>query len=149
MTDDLLALDNQLCFPIYAASNMLNRLYRPLLDELGLTYPQYLVMLVLWQSTPRSVGELGHTLYLDSGTLTPLLKRMEAQGLIRRQRAPDDERRVLITLTEAGHTLRERANAVPNAMLCKIDTPSGELAQLREQLKGLTQKLDQALARRQ
>lgn len=149
MADDLLALDNQLCFPIYAASNLLNRLYRPLLEELGLTYPQYLVMLVLWQTAPRSVGELGHTLYLDSGTLTPLLKRMETQGLIRRQRAPDDERRVLITLTEAGQALRERANAVPNAMLCKIDTPNGELAQLREQLKGLTQKLDQALARQQ
>lgn len=149
MADDLLALDNQLCFPIYAASNLLNRLYRPLLEELGLTYPQYLVMLVLWQTAPRSVGELGHTLYLDSGTLTPLLKRMETQGLIRRQRAPDDERRVLITLTEAGQALRERATVVPNAMLCKIDTPNGDLAQLREQLKGLTQKLDQALARQQ
>jgi len=147
MADDLLALNNQLCFPIYAASNLLNRLYRPLLEKLGLTYPQYLVMLVLWQSAPRSVGELGHTLYLDSGTLTPLLKRMETQGLILRQRAPDDERRVLITLTDAGQALRERANAVPNAMLCKMDTPIGELAQLREQLKGLTQKLDQALAR--
>lgn len=145
MTDDLLALDNQLCFPIYAASNLLNRLYRPLLDALGLTYPQYLVMLVLWQGTPRSVGELGQALFLDSGTLTPLLKRLETQGLVKRTRAPEDERRVMIELTPAGQRLHEQAQSVPVSMLCKIDQPGEELVALRDELKKLTQKLAQAL----
>ena len=113
---DPLDLDRQVCFPLYAASNLLNRLYRPILAELGLTYPQYLVMLVLWKKAPRSVGSLGDVLYLDSGTLTPLLKRMEGAGLLSRARDPNDERRVLVTLTERGETLRSQALHVPETM---------------------------------
>ncbi|WP_035053602.1 MarR family winged helix-turn-helix transcriptional regulator [Andreprevotia chitinilytica] len=134
---DYLRLDQQLCFPLYAASNLFTRLYRPLLDELGLTYPQYLVMMALWEATPRAVGELGRALYLDSGTLTPLLKRLEQQGLVRRQRAQDDERRVDITLTDAGLALRERAEAVPGALLCQLPMDASELPALRDQLQKL------------
>ncbi len=114
--DDPLLLDRQVCFPLYAATNLLNRLYGPVLGKLGLTYPQYLVMLVLWEHQVQSVGELGARLYLDSGTLTPLLKRMEAAGFVTRARDPADERRVLVTLTADGKVLRERALHVPETM---------------------------------
>ncbi|MES2174396.1 MAG: MarR family transcriptional regulator [Pseudomonadota bacterium] len=114
--DDPLLLDRQVCFPLYAATNLLNRLYGPVLAKLGLTYPQYLVMLVLWEHQMQSVGELGARLYLDSGTLTPLLKRMEAAGFVTRARDPVDERRVLVTLTAEGKVLRERAIHVPETM---------------------------------
>lgn len=114
---DTLKLEWQLCFPLYAASNLLTRLYRPALDDLGLTYPQYLVMLVLWETDRQSVGQIGRRLYLDSGTLTPLLKRMETNGLVARRRDADDERRVLITLTKAGDALRTAALRVPEKML--------------------------------
>lgn len=114
--DDPLLLDRQVCFPLYAATNLLNRLYGPVLAKLGLTYPQYLVMLVLWEHQMQSVGELGARLYLDSGTLTPLLKRMEAAGFVTRARDPADERRVLVTLTAEGKVLRERALHVPETM---------------------------------
>ena len=110
---DPLLLDRQVCFPLYAATNLLSRLYGPVLRELGLTYPQYLVMLVLWEKEPQTVGSLGARLYLDSGTLTPLLKRMEAAGLVRRTRDPEDERRVVIELTESGKILRNQAVYVP------------------------------------
>src|SRR5436190_16074857 len=100
--DELLHLDNQLCFSLYSASLAMTKLYKPLLDEIGLTYPQYLAMLVLWERDGLMVSELGERLYLDSGTLTPLLKRLEAAGLIARIRAVEDERRVHITLTAAG-----------------------------------------------
>ena len=111
-----LLLDDQLCFALYAASRAVTTRYRPLLDELGLTYPQYLVMLVLWDRDSISVGELGAALQLESSTLSPLLKRLEAGGLLRRERRPDDERSVAIRLTEAGAGLRERARAVPLAI---------------------------------
>lgn len=114
--DEILRLDRQLCFPLYAASNILTRAYRPLLDELGLTYPQYLVLLVLWERAPRAVGEIGQQLFLDTGTLTPLLKRMEAAGLVTRQRDADDERRVIVSLTTKGDALREAARAIPEQM---------------------------------
>ena len=113
---DALALDRQLCFQFYAASNLITRLYRPVLDDLGLTYPQYLVLLVLWERDGSTVGEICQRLHLDSGTMTPLLKRMAAMGLVTRARDPDDERRVRITLTEAGRDLRSRAGAVPQTM---------------------------------
>ena len=113
---DALALDQQLCFQFYAASNLITRLYRPVLNELGLTYPQYLVMLVLWEQDGITVGEICGRLHLDSGTMTPLLKRMEAQGLIERARDPDDERRVRVMLTARGRNLRSRAGAVPEIM---------------------------------
>lgn len=114
---DFLRLEFQLCFPLYAASNLLTRLYRPALDELGLTYPQYLVMLVLWENDRQSVSEIGTRLHLDSGTLTPLLKRMEANGLLRRQRDTADERRVLVSLTKKGDELQGPARRVPETML--------------------------------
>jgi DNA-binding MarR family transcriptional regulator len=117
--DDTLKLDAQLCFLLYTATRTVTQAYGPLLGPLGLTYPQYLVMLVLWEQDGVSVGRLGQRLYLDSGTLTPLLKRMEAQGLVERRRSQDDERVVEIHLTEAGRALRERATGVPSALFCR------------------------------
>ena len=113
---DPLALDQQLCFQFYAASNLITRLYRPRLAELGLTYPQYLVMLVLWEHDGLSVGALSSRLHLDNATVTPLIKRMELLGLLNRKRDLDDERRVLVTLTADGRALRERAVAIPEMM---------------------------------
>lgn len=111
-----LLLDDQLCFALYAASRAVTARYRPLLDELGLTYPQYLVMLVLWDQDSVSVRELGAALQLESSTLSPLLKRLEASGLVTRERRPDDERSVAIRLTEDGARLRDRARSVPVAI---------------------------------
>ncbi|EJL30339.1 transcriptional regulator [Caulobacter sp. AP07] len=136
-TVEALRLDRQLCFALYGAANRVTRLYRPLLDALGLTYPQYLAMLVLWEASPRTVGALGEALDLESSTLTPLLKRLEAQGLIARARDPEDERRVVVTLTPAGAALRDRAKAVPEQLLCLLDLPLSELGDLRERLKTL------------
>ncbi|MCT9075424.1 MarR family winged helix-turn-helix transcriptional regulator [Streptomyces fulvoviolaceus] len=115
-TEGSLHLDDQLCFALYAASRAVTARYRPLLDELGLTYPQYLVMLVLWEQDSISVRDLGTALQLESSTLSPLLKRLEAGGLLRRERRPDDERSVAIRLTEEGAQLRERARVVPPAI---------------------------------
>lgn len=139
--DDPLDLDRQVCFPLYAASNLLNRLYRPLLGELGLTYPQYLVMLVLWKRAPQTVGSLGEMLYLDSGTLTPLLKRMELAGLITRTRDPDDERRVLIDVTAKGQALRSDAKKIPAMLSTGLDIDDDAVAQLREQVRALVAAL--------
>jgi MarR family transcriptional regulator, organic hydroperoxide resistance regulator len=111
-----LLLDDQLCFALYAASRAVTARYRPLLDELGLTYPQYLVMLVLWEQDSISVRDLGNALQLESSTLSPLLKRLEANGLLRRERRTEDERSVAIRLTDAGSRLQERARAVPVAI---------------------------------
>lgn len=113
---DSLRLDHQLCFPLYAASREIIRHYRPFLEELDLTYTQYITMMVLWEEQTLSVKELGRRLYLDSGTLTPVLKSMEAKGYIRRVRSKEDERVVLACLTEEGAALRERAVSVPAAM---------------------------------
>lgn len=134
---EALRLDHQLCFALYGAANRVTRLYRPLLDALGLTYPQYLAMLVLWEDSPRTVGALGAALDLESSTLTPLLKRLEAQGLVARRRDPEDERRVIVALTAAGAALREPARSVPQDLLCQLNLPLAELADLRERLKGL------------
>ena len=139
-----LVLDEQLCFPLYAASNLVQRLYRPLLDALGLTYPQYLVMLVLWESAPLAVGVLGGQLYLDSGTLTPLLKRMEKAGLITRTRDLEDERRVLIGLTPAGKARRKRAKALPANLLCRINMPLQDLLRLRDDVRQLIVRVEAA-----
>ena len=114
---DLLKLDNQLCFLIYAASRAITRAYRPLLDPLGLTYPQYLVLLILWEKDGLSVNEIGHRLYLDSGTLTPLLKRMEQGRFIERRRDTSDERRVEIWLGPRGHELRASAIRIPEGLI--------------------------------
>ncbi|GAA4371998.1 MarR family transcriptional regulator [Hymenobacter koreensis] len=133
----LLKLDNQLCFPLYAASRMFTKAYQPLLQELDLTYPQYLVLLLLWEHGERTVKQLGEELLLDSGTLTPLLKRMEQRQWLTRRRDLRDERSVIIGLTESGQQLRERACAVPAALLEKLDMPEAEFNQLRTQLKHL------------
>ena len=116
--DSLLTLDNQLCFALYSTQLAMNKLYRRLLNELGLTYPQYLVMLVLWQHGQLSVSKIGEHLGLDSATLTPLLKRLEAHGLVKRQRSNEDERRVDISLSSEGEALKERARSVPKAAIC-------------------------------
>jgi len=134
---EVLRLDRQLCFALYGAANRVTRLYRPLLEALGLTYPQYLAMLVLWEASPRTVGALGEALDLESSTLTPLLKRLETQGLVARTRDPEDERRVVVTLTPAGVALRDKARAVPEQLFCKLNMPLDELGDLRERLKGL------------
>jgi DNA-binding MarR family transcriptional regulator len=132
---EALHLDRQLCFALYGAANRMTRLYRPLLDALGLTYPQYLAMLVLWEASPRTVGALGEALDLESSTLTPLLKRLETQGLVARTRDPEDERRVIVALTSAGVALRDRARTVPEQLFCKLNMPLDELGALRERLK--------------
>ena len=141
---DPLDLDRQVCFPLYAASNLLNRLYRPLLAELGLTYPQYLVMLVLWKRSPQTVGSLGYMLYLDSGTLTPLLKRMEKAGLISRTRDAEDERRVLIDVTAKGRALRSAAEQVPESLAAGLDIDERSVVQLRERVRDLVATLRQS-----
>lgn len=132
-----LQLDNQVCFALYAASRALTRLYRPLLDDLGLTYPQYLVMLVLWERDTVTVKGLGEALDLDSGTLSPLLKRLESTGLITRVRSAEDERSVIVQLTEDGVALRDRAQHVPRRLAEATGLERDELADLRARLRGL------------
>lgn len=141
---ELLRLDNQLCFALYAASGLVTRAYRPILEPLGLTYPQYLVMLVLWEHAPRTVSELGDALNLDSGTLTPLLKRMESGGLVDRSRDPADERRVLVSLTPAGLALREPAKSVPAALACGMAMSPEELMDLRATLQDFARRMKRA-----
>lgn len=140
---DGLALDQQLCFALYSASLAMTKHYKSLLEPLGLTYPQYLAMLVLWQESGLTVSQLGERLALDSGTLTPLLKRLESAGLVQRLRDAQDERRVLLQLTASGRALRARALMVPQRMAettgCQID----ELKALTRQLHQLRQRLDQ------
>ncbi|ARN22886.1 MarR family winged helix-turn-helix transcriptional regulator [Piscinibacter gummiphilus] len=138
---DLLRLDKQLCFALYASSLAMTKVYKPLLDDLGLTYPQFLVMMALWEHDHRSVGELGDQLFLDSGTLTPLLKRMESSGLVVRARAKDDERRVVVTLTPAGAALREKAERVPVEIARAVQASADEVIDLRERLHGLRERL--------
>ena len=139
--DQALQLDNQLCFALYSASLAMTKLYKPLLDELGLTYPQYLVMLVLWEGDGLMVSELGQRLSLDSGTLTPLLKRLEAAGLISRLRDVQDERRVHIHLTAAGRKLKARAHKVPACVLAASQCSIPELVQLTRQVRELRDRL--------
>lgn len=136
-----LCLKRQLCFALYAASNQVTRLARPALDALGLTYPQYLVMMVLWEQAGCTVGDIGAALMLDSGTLTPLLKRMEANGLLTRTRDPDDERCVRIALSAEGRALKRRASKVPALMRCQIALPDDAVESLREQLQALTRAI--------
>ena len=135
--DEYLKLDNQLCFLLYGASRAVTQLYQPLLAPLGLTYPQYLVMLVLWEEDGASVRTLCDRLYLDSGTLTPLLTRLSSAGLIRRVRSKRDARVVDIQLTAAGKKLKRAARSVPEALLCRLGLPLAELARVRGELKRL------------
>ena len=138
---DHLRLDNQLCFALYAASGLVTRAYRPLLEPLGLTYPQYLVMLALWEQAPRTVKALGQALELDSGTLTPLLKRLETAGFVTRTRDAEDERRVQIALTPEGDALRSKAAEVPAALACQLHLPLDQIIELRTTLQDLARKM--------
>jgi MarR family transcriptional regulator, organic hydroperoxide resistance regulator len=140
-TDAMLLLDNQLCFALYSTSLAMTRVYKPLLDEIGLTYPQYLAMLVLWEKDGLMVSELGERLYLDSGTLTPLLKRLESSGLIARIRAVEDERRVHITLTAAGRKLKVKAAKIPGCILSATHCSIPELMTLTQQVQALREQL--------
>lgn len=141
-----LKLDDFLCFSVYAAGHAFNRLYRPLLDRLGLTYPQYLAMVVLWEGDDLTVGALGERLGLESSTLTPLLKRLEAMGLVSRARDARDERVVRIRLTEAGRALQGPACAVPGELLAGSGLDLARLARLREDLNDLRAALARAEA---
>ena len=137
----ILRLDNQVCFALYSASLAMTKLYKPLLDAIGLTYPQYLAMLVLWERDGVTVSELGERLFLDSGTLTPLLKRLEAQGLIARLRDVQDERRVRITLTPGGRALRQQAEQIPPCVLERSQCTVPELAALTAELRQLRERI--------
>lgn len=136
-----LALDHQLCFALYSSSLAMTKLYKPLLEPLGLTYPQYLVMLVLWEQDGLAVSQLGERLFLDSGTLTPLLKRLQTAGLIERQRDAADERRVLVHLTRTGQTLRQHAERIPHDIGCAVACELDEISRLTQELKALRQRL--------
>ncbi|HEX4340239.1 MAG TPA: MarR family transcriptional regulator [Polyangiaceae bacterium] len=151
VVNELLALDNQICFALHSTARQLVRTYRPVLEELDLTHPQYLVMLVLWgwareRERHPTVKALGEKLLLDSGTLTPLLKRLQSRGLITRTRSSADEREVLVQLTRAGQALKKRAVRVPMTLLERSRMPLGELVELREGLKRLRSVLGPAAA---
>jgi DNA-binding MarR family transcriptional regulator len=140
-TDQALKLDHQLCFALYSASLAMTKLYKPLLDELGLTYPQYLALLVLWEQDGLTVSDLGERLHLDSGTLTPLLKRLEAAGHVSRLRDVQDERRVLIRLTAAGRQLKKRAARIPGCILQATQCDVTEVRNLTRQVQTLRDRL--------
>lgn len=140
-SDQALKLDHQLCFALYSASLAMTKLYKPLLEELGLTYPQYLAMLVLWEQDGVTVSELGERLYLDSGTLTPLLKRLEAADLVTRLRDVQDERRVLIRLTATGRKLKARAARIPGCVLEAAQCEVSEAMALTQQVQALRNRL--------
>ncbi|HYD95061.1 MAG TPA: MarR family transcriptional regulator [Noviherbaspirillum sp.] len=141
---DPLALENQFCFALYSASLAMTKTYKPFLDKLGLTYPQYLVMLVLWQQDDVLVKTIGEKLFLDSGTLTPLLKRLEASSLIERTRDQADERQVRITLTREGRALKKKAQCIPQQVLCASGQPLQALDTLRAQLSRIRNDLAKA-----
>ncbi|MBX7180693.1 MAG: MarR family transcriptional regulator [Bacteroidia bacterium] len=142
--DEVLLLENQLCFPLYVASRLTTRVYTPLLEELGLTYPQYLVLLVLWENDNLSVGELSKKLYLDYNTLTPLLKRLEDKNLVIRKRSPSDERSVKIQLTELGSDLRQKAFCIPENLIVSLNNSVLNLEEI-QQFKLTLNKLINAL----
>ncbi|MCF7552783.1 MarR family winged helix-turn-helix transcriptional regulator [Pseudonocardia sp. WMMC193] len=137
MDADLLRLDRQVCFALAVAAREVIALYRPLLEPMGLTHPQYLVMLALWERSPQSVTELSRALALDPGTLSPLLKRLESAGLVRRDRVPTNERMLAITLTDAGRALRAEAERIPPAIVERLGMPLADLERLREVLTGV------------
>jgi DNA-binding MarR family transcriptional regulator len=146
--DQPLRLDNQICFAIYSAAHAFNRVYKPLLDQLGLTYPQYLVMLVLWERDGVPLKDIGERLFLDSGTLTPLLKRLEAAQLIKRSRSTEDERQVLIALTPRGQALKEKARSVPRSILAASAASAcsvAELSAMKNEIIALRDRLSAAV----
>jgi DNA-binding MarR family transcriptional regulator len=136
-----LRLDNQLCFAVHAASRAIVAAYQPLLEVLEITYPQYLVLLILWEEDGARVSRIGERLFLDSATLTPLLKRLEKRGLVERRRNAEDERVVEIFLTASGKRLKKKALDVAEGFFCKLQTSHREAERLREELKGLTSRL--------
>src|SRR3954465_5196434 len=140
-----LMLDNQICFAVYSTAHAFNRVYKPLLERLSLTYPQYLVMLVLWEHDNVPLKDIGERLFLDSGTLTPLLKRLEAAELIKRTRSTADERQVLIALTSKGEALREKARAVPQSILAASACSVGELMAMKNEIVALRDRLNAVL----
>jgi MarR family transcriptional regulator, organic hydroperoxide resistance regulator len=142
--DLALRLDNQICFAVYSTAHAFNRVYTPLLDHLGLTYPQYLAMLVLWERDGVPVKDIGERLFLDSGTLTPLLKRLERAHLVKRTRSSADERQVLIALTPQGHALQDKAKALPQSILAATACSVAELSTIKNELVALRDRLNEA-----
>ena len=140
--DSPLLLDQQLCFALYSANLALHKLYRQLLTQLDVTYPQYLVLLVLWEKDDVTVSEIGERLFLDSATLTPLLKRLEAAGLLNRQRSRKDERQVVVTLTEQGAELRRKAENIPESVFCATACDGDTLTSLKTGLETLRDNLN-------
>jgi DNA-binding MarR family transcriptional regulator len=138
---DMLKLENQLCFLLYASSREMTKKYKPLLEDLDVTYPQYLVLLLLWEHEVLSVKSIGEELYLDSGTLTPMLKRMEQNGLIKRERSQEDERSVMVSLTEQGKSLKEKAACIPAEIFKLSNKDTQEFSQLKSSLAHLLQQL--------
>lgn len=140
-------LDQHLCFALYSASRAMTAAYRPILAEMNLTYPQYLVLLALWEDERLTVGRLGERLALDSGTLSPLLKRLEANGLVRRERSHVDERLVDVTLTDAGRQLQRRAQCIPERLFPATGMTEHDAAELRDAVRQLTDALNASLGR--
>ena len=143
--DQMLRLDNQICFAVYSAAHAFNRFYKPLLERLGLTYPQYLVMLALWERDGVPLKDIGERLFLDSGTLTPLLKRLEAAQLIKRTRGTEDERQVMIALTPQGHALKEKARTVPSSLLQASACSVAELSAMKNEIVALRDRLNEVV----
>ncbi|WP_136658086.1 MarR family transcriptional regulator [Nitratireductor sp. XY-223] len=139
---DKMKLSAQLCFAVYSTMHGVSKVYRGLLKDLGLTYPQYLVMLVLWEHDRINVSEICNALGLETTTLTPLLKRMEKRGLIRRQRSAEDERQVIVSLTDEGLAMREKARDIPDCMAAATGQSETEIAELRQQLNGIRASLN-------
>ncbi|MDI7860804.1 MarR family transcriptional regulator [Rhizobiaceae bacterium n13] len=137
MNDSKLELDGFVCFALYSATHALNRLYKPILDELGLTYPQYLVMVALWEKDGQTVGGIGEKLFLESSTLTPLLKRLEVAGFIGRERSKQDERQVLIRLTPNGAALKVKAAGIPACIVAASGTTADNVERLRTEIVAL------------
>jgi DNA-binding MarR family transcriptional regulator len=137
-----LKLENQICFPLYVIAKQITGLYRPFLDELDITYPQYLVMMTLWENDGLAVNNIGEKLYLDSGTLTPLLKRLEAKGFIMRKRKKEDERVVQVFISESGKALRQKACEIPAKMHQKVGVSKEDWAELSNSVKKILNKID-------
>jgi MarR family transcriptional regulator, organic hydroperoxide resistance regulator len=143
MDNNKLKLENQICFKIYSAEREITKLYRSLLEELDITYPQYLVLLVLWENKSVTVKELGHKLFLDSGTLSPMLKRMEGNDLIDRRRSIEDERTVIISLTKKGEDLKDKAQCIPSKLLENLSMDINELTILNHTLSTILKRVQQ------
>ena len=138
-------LDQQLCFAIYSTSLAMSKVYRPMLDKLGVTYPQYLVLMALWNQDQVTVSEIGHQVFLDSATLTPLLKRMETAGLLQRARSAQDERQVIVSLTPAGREMQKEAKEIMSSILCATQCSMEEASALKDQLVALRNNLEKSM----